>query len=441
MNAAVATVPAPAATPAPAGAPAFPFLLLYLALIYLRPHEYKSVTIELPLHTFALFVAFIAWLPAKGKDFSAPQFRVLPLLYVIMAVSITVNGWAGGAAVVASVFLPQLVLFLVMATTLTTVERHGKAMLVVALSTVVMAVHGIDQSMNYVGWSGARLSQETRITYTGIFSDPNDLAIAFLLGLSFAGYRFGAARAVPGKAFWLACMGVLAYGIFLTNSRGGMLAAAFQAFLYVLLRHGAVKAGAFGLVGVIGLMMLPSRLDSLNAGEESAAGRIESWDIGFQLLKQFPILGVGYNRFGDYHILTAHNSFVLAFSELGLVGYFFWLAFVVATVMQAYRLMRLAPESIGVESPQERAELARYTAVAWAYFYAVAGFLVAAFFLSRTYNILLVTLGASCVAIDATFRRRWPTLPRIPFGRVARIAVAVEVASIVFIYVFVRMTL
>jgi hypothetical protein len=42
-----------------------------------------------------------------------------------------------------------------------------------------------------------------------------------------------------------------------------------------------------------------------------------------------PVFGVSYNSFTDHHERTTHNSFVLCFAELGLLGYFTWLALVV----------------------------------------------------------------------------------------------------------------
>jgi len=67
-------------------------------------------------------------------------------------------------------------------------------------------------------------------------------------------------------------------------------------------------------------MFGPSRIAELSAHEGSAYGRIEAWYEGFQMLKSYPLFGVGSGMFTDYHIRTAHNSFVLIFAELGLLG-------------------------------------------------------------------------------------------------------------------------
>ena len=40
------------------------------------------------------------------------------------------------------------------------------------------------------------------------------------------------------------------------------------------------------------------------------------------MLKSHPLLGVGFDRFTEYHERVAHNSFVNTFAEMGVVGGF-----------------------------------------------------------------------------------------------------------------------
>src|SRR3546814_20658825 len=77
-----------------------------------------------------------------------------------------------------------------------------------------------------------------------------------------------------------------------------------------------------------GMMMLPTRMQELDAGESSAYGRIESWYDGIQMFLANPVFGVGVGTFTDHTRLTAHNSFVLVLDATGIVGYTFWLAMV-----------------------------------------------------------------------------------------------------------------
>jgi O-antigen ligase len=74
------------------------------------------------------------------------------------------------------------------------------------------------------------------------------------------------------------------------------------------------------LAVVVMLAAGPSRFQEIDSSEASAQGRIQSWAAGLQMLKSQPILGVGFGHFGDYNQLTAHNSFVHSFAELGVIG-------------------------------------------------------------------------------------------------------------------------
>ena len=106
---------------------------------------------------------------------------------------------------------------------------------------------------------------------------------------------------------------------------------------------------AYGLLALIGvLMMLPSRLSELDAGESSAAGRVDAWYSGLEMFLQSPLFGIGPGLFADNNAnLTAHNSFVLVMAEMGLVGYTIWLAFVVTVGISLRWLQRRGPGDVG----------------------------------------------------------------------------------------------
>src|SRR5690606_25337016 len=123
-----------------------------------------------------------------------------------------------------------------------------------------------------------------------------------------------------------------------------------------------------------------------SAGEASAGGRIEAWSEGLTMLGNHPVFGVGYGNFGEHHDYTAHNSFVLAFSELGLVGYVFWLALLVL----AFRELAIARAISEPESDEARwSRLLQFSLV---------GFLVCALFLSRSFVPTLYLLLGLCYA-------------------------------------------
>lgn len=420
-----------------------PFLLAlaYVGLVYIRPQEYVEALAAFPVMPIVLVAAFAAWLPRAGKSFEAPQHKLLPVLFFFMCFSVAVNGWAGGAVKVASEFGPTVVLFYLLATTMDKAERHETFMGALALFTVFLSAHGIDQSMKGIGWSGAELSQGTRITYLGIFNDPNDLAAAFVIGLPMLAYRLHRAGGFLGRLFWFSAMGTTIYAIYLTNSRGGLLAAASQGFVFLWRRYGIWKAGFAALPGLVVLAMLPSRLSEIDADEASAAGRVDSWYQGVLMLQSHPVFGVGKGNYVEHHPLTAHNSIVLVFAELGVTGYYVWLSFVALSFFMVLRIVRRPPGGPRAPAEAECPQWPRVYTIAQTYWYAAIGFFVAAFFLSRSYNVLLFMLCAACVAAFQLARAAWPGLPPVRFAQWAVPLAGLEILTIVGMFLVVKVLL
>lgn len=415
--------------------------LAYVGLLYIRPQEIVPALSGVPVLPIVLGLAVLAWIPWPGKRFTAPQNWLFPLLIAAMAASIAANGWAGGAVQTALTYLPLLALFYLLATTANSVGRHRTVITVLALCTLVLALHGIGQSQDPegLGWSGAKVVEGHRITYAGIFNDPNDLALAFVIALPCVAYCMASARSWLVRAFWLGALGTMLYALYLTNSRGGMLAALAQGFVFAWWRYGTLKAGVLAAAGIAAFFTLPTRLASTDAVDESAAGRVESWYTGIQLLASHPVFGVGPGNFTSHHHLAAHNSWVQAFAELGLPGYFLWLSFVGISFWMVLRLASAAPPF--PEGTEPEPLWTRHQAVARTYAFAMLGFCVAAFFLSRSYNVLLVLLCALCVAIDQCTRSRWPLAAPLSFRSLALPIAAFEVASIAGMYVLVKILL
>ena len=131
-----------------------------------------------------------------------------------------------------------------------------------------------------------------------------------------------------------------------------MLAALLVIGLEVWRAYGKTVAIVAGAI-LIPVALAFTRLSELDAEEESAANRFDAWYEGLQLLFQKPIFGIGWGNFSDYNFgLTAHNSLVLAMTELGLVGYTVWFSFVALTGWMIYRLV--FPARIVVATPTVR---------------------------------------------------------------------------------------
>lgn len=376
----------------------FPLMLVYMALTILRPQDYAAVDgLPLPLLPLLLILALVAFLFSARKHWSAPQYPLLLAFMLAIMVSSVANGWAGGALVQLGEMGPVLLACFLMGNAITSLRQLRMTMAVLALCAVVLAIHGVLQAQNGIGWTGMPLVEDGRIQYVGIFSDPNDLGLLFIIAMPMAFY-LSARGGLLGlrRLFWLGAATVMAYAIYLTNSRGALLALAVLATVWLWQRRGLVFAGIFGVVGLSVMVLLPSRLQQLDAEETSAAGRIDAWYAGWEMFLGQPLFGVGVGNFTDYNWLTAHNSFVLVLAETGIVGYTFWVAFVGYSFVMMYQLMQpQLPRSEPV-SPVLQGELQR---LGTTFLISLSGFFTAAFFLSRSYVITLYLLVGMVIAL------------------------------------------
>lgn len=416
-------------------------ILFYIVLVIVRPQEYPAmVDFEVPILQIALVAALIAWLISGRKSYAEPQFALLSAFMLVILVSEVANGWFGGVLQECLVFGPVVVAFLILATSVTTQKRIQITMVVFVLCSSLLAIHGVLQKEEGIGWTGVGLIQDDgRIQYLGIFNDPNDLGLLFVAVLPMAFYLSSRGGLLGlARLFWLAAAALLLYGIYLTDSRGALLAVGLMFGVWVWLKRGLVTAILLGGLGLSGMMMLPSRLQELDSSEESAAGRLDAWYSGFQMFMSKPIFGVGAGLFTEHNFLTAHNSFVLVLAETGFVGFTIWLAFVVYCFRMMYALYRYDPKPT---NPEAARSWANERAIGTTLLLTLCGLFCAAFFLSRTYVIILYFFAAMVVGEYSGASQRFPGLPVFRLGADATRIVVTSVGAIIALYLITRILL
>ena len=379
---------------------AFIWLLLYLVVLYLRPGEWIPFFATwrlVPLVTAgSLFFLGFQLAVTKQPPPKIPHTRLMLGLFAAVIGSQLIHGYMAGATSAFNEFLPNLTLYLLIVNIVNSQAKFKMTLWVLVLLSAFMAAQGIQQYWTGVGWAGQPPIWETgswqaRITWLGIFADPNDLALAFvivvpvLLSMLFA-RSFFLLKLLP-----MALTGLLVYGIYLTNSRGGMLALMASIAFFFIRRSRWVVPGTFfgGSCAMLAFLFGPSRL-GMGEMDDSAYARLDAWYYGFQLLKENPVLGAGQNMFTDDYPLTAHNSFVLAFAELGIVGFLCWVG-LLYVAFRGLALLKRHPNPL----------IPRYAVGLQA---SLVGFASAAFFLSRTYTVLPYLLAGLCGALSNVAR-------------------------------------
>jgi len=259
----------------------------------------------------------------------------------------------------------------------------------------------------------------------GTLGDPNELAAVLVPGMVLA-----AALAITLKRaplLRLAAVGasaLCAAGVFLTLSRGGLIATAF-ALLVGLFVAGRWRVQAllltvlvaFGGLFYFGYVASEDAVDRVTQ-VEGGSGRTDLWTVGLRMVEAEPVHGVGVGNFqaASVHYLlepgvlrrdefivdnpkSAHNTYLQVLAELGGVGLTLFASIILFSLLCMLRAARIF-ERLGEQGMEL---LARALLVA------VAGVLAADFFISDTFSKqlwLLLGLGPALLGVAVNLRSR-----------------------------------
>lgn len=419
-----------------AGAVVFGIVVIYTLIGLSTPPSEAELQIQRAPLQVTLFSALACWLLLPHKGWEMPQLKLAGPFLLIAAVGMGLNGWWGGGVFLLQKVLPALLTALLLSGAIRSLRQlHGYLALVIGIACVIV-LHGHLQLANGVGWTGS-LPIKGRITYSGIFDDPNDLGLLLVIAIASVCYLFSRTNAKSLRALLLATLGWLLYGVLLTDSRGTILAVLAVFMIHLWKTLGRKTLIVVGLLTMV-LVLLGSRLADIDPEEESAAGRIDAWIEGIGMLRQNPLFGVGYGNFTDYNPLTAHNTFVLAFAELGLLGYIAWLAMVGYSGYMLFWLTYRATDWATANNRELPADFAAEIGAARGLLVAALGFAVGAFFLSQSFKPLLYLVCGLAMGRWLGVAQRIGPLPQLSFLRHLGYWLGASIGSIVAIYAIVK---
>lgn len=394
---------------------AFFFLFLYTAAIFLRLHEaFDTSQYWVLIKVFAITTLIFTLLAQRPLKISSQHVMVFLLLPVIM-ISAVLNGYGMKGVSQSQLFIVSSVIPLFLySSLLTTMKRHHIIMVTCIIATLFMVHNGHVQRNSHIGlgWTGTYSVGDGRIAYLGFFKDPNDIGMFLVMNMPLVAYFFSQSK-MFGKLLSICAFAALIYGIYLTDSRGTMLGAAALIALYLLITKGGTKLILFCIAVGPALATMIAARGGVSSDDASASGRLDAWYEGIHMLLSHPIFGVGMGNFVEWHKRTAHNSYVLLSSELGFLGYCLWAGALFLTVIAGYYIVKNKTnllDSYKNSLTQSKTETKTATstenvetamqlfkqelALASALFFSMVGFLITAFFLSRSYTLLLfVFLG------------------------------------------------
>ncbi len=369
-------------------------LVTYLVFLYTRPQDFVPALQNIPIMlalsvaTFALMVLHMAVRHRKVMLARVPQNYLMVWFYAAIIMSHLAWADAPGTIEAAMDFLPTLVMYFLVATLVSSNGKLKFTVNLIVIATLFLAVTGFVQYFTGVGLGGKE-TYEGRIQSVGIFADPNDLGLALVVVLPFFYLKLTEFSKLWQKPLAFVGLGAILYALFLTQSRGGILALGIILVLLMTRRLGRT----FGLVAggfvFLAILALAPRMGTISTGEASAHGRVEAWSIGLDLFQAYPLFGVGANNFTEFHFRTAHNSFVLCATELGMFGLYPWIMLIYISIRNN-EFIASAARTTPMRDVAVYVDTIRYGLVAYA---------TGAYFLSRTYSeVLMLLFGLSAAA-------------------------------------------
>ena len=388
---------------------AFGLFLLTTATLFLRPAELFVWMADWPIYellilsTFALafqsFTGHFRWFMLARQ----PVTLCVVGVFAAIALSHLQYIYLGGILDSGTLFLKTLIYYGLLITTVNSPSRLKTFLVTVAVCASLMVtlcvvdyyeIYDFDFIQHLDDVDGLTDEDELitvkRMRGTGIFQDPNDMAMVICATGVICTYFLTDPVAGKLRLLWLLPMLSLFVGLLSTQSRGGLLACVVAGLTVLSVRYGGRVALAAALAGACVLPFVAGRQADMGM-EEGGTGheRITLWRDGLAELKSPAILfGTGQGSYPDIAGLVAHNSFIHSYVELGLFGgtMFFGCFFFIG--MQLYRMGRLPEPVLNDELLRLRPYICGM----------VVGWCMSIFSLSRCYVVPTYLMIGACAA-------------------------------------------
>jgi putative inorganic carbon (hco3(-)) transporter len=342
---------------------AFGLFLVLTAILWIRPTEIVESLDGLPMFQAAILVCLIAAVPAVLDQLDPRHLAGRPITacVYILAVAVPLSNLDRPADALSGGFeFWKVVAYYVLLVAIVDTPRRLQGLLAAVVACLV--IHGglavlnfhevidlpaMKPSMEYQidPETGKEAGLFPRMAGVGFFGNPNDLSRILVVGAALSVYFL---RESP-RLFWPVLVSMAAgfvYALTLTYSRGGLLALMATGVILWQILFGGWRSAVLGAVAAMVVLAVAggSRLTDLSTGAGTGQQRIQLWLEGFEALWESPLLGIGADRYPDVTGgLAAHNSFVQAYIETGMVG---GTAFTAAVLLAVWGTFRLGPKRV-----------------------------------------------------------------------------------------------
>jgi hypothetical protein len=458
----------------------FVLSVLYFAASYLGTTTVFGV-LATEIHTQQIVATLVALvsLPALMKSFlfKTPQSLAVIGLAVAVLLSVLIGvHWPGGAVQAFLIFLPSAFAYFLVCLHFNSKFRLQVLILLLLFVCLFAIAHGVIDLHHGLPASGPPPSATTgdpdvglwntqhpymlamqndsgkwfyRLRGQGEISDPNDLGQLIVCVIPLMFFLWKPKKTFRNTLFVMLPVCVLVYGVFLTHSRGGLLALMAVAILAARRRIGTLPSLLLGG----GLFLAATALNFTGGREisvQSGSGRTGLWGESLELLKTHPMFGVGFGNLPNYLGHTAHNSVAVCLAELGLFGFYFWCLFLFCTARDVMEIA--SPAKVSEAAPIllekglfpavarkiEVIDKAEVNRLGRLMILSLLGFLVAGWFLSRAFVMTFFLLGGMAEMVFEIALRQGMVAPRLRLARAMPYAAVIVVLLFLFMYIMLR---
>ncbi|MEL6870159.1 MAG: O-antigen ligase family protein [Pseudomonadota bacterium] len=383
----------------------------YLLFEYMRPQSIIPGLDILPWMQIFLLLSAAGYAMQKEREPVARNY-VLFWLLLFLAV-ILLSGFTA--------FIPEyswrsldayylwILIFFLITRIATTEKQLMLLILIICLASFKMSAYGAKawtmRGFSFTSW-GLKGPP-------GFFENSGEFAVQMLVFFGISMYLFFAFRhRISGWRYWFLLAAPITAGMSVmgASSRGSQIALA--GLLYLIFLHGKISIRAVLLSAIIGytaFSFLPeeqlARFQEIGE-DKTSQQRMLYWENGWEMMQEFPVLGVGYYNFIPYfetyypgdmlypEAQLAHNIFVQVGADLGFVGLFVYLVLIFLGFSIPRKARRRLIE-MGLEEDW-RVYMSKGLALGF------LGFLIAGQFVSIVYYpFMYIHLALVCVLLNS----------------------------------------
>ena len=329
---------------------------VYMIIFLFRPQEMYPQLYLIPFEKILIVILAVSYIinsPTKIKNF---KFYDLDwaFIFFIVAVFLSIMG-AEDLYRAKNQFISLINLFIMYLFTVRIIKSEKKLKFIIWIYAASMIYVAINSTIGY--YSGdfeVRQGIQRAHNVAGplaAYADPNSMAASLMLCLPFIIVLFRDSKSTIVKLVLLASVMLCIWTVIITGSRSGMLTTIIA--LLILALHTKYKfatiIGALIVIAAFSVLMpdqyvsrfqtiftaFDEENDETGAGA-SARGRINGLLLGIQFCMEHPLTGVGVGNFAKQHRLQqggdytdAHNLLGKILGELGLIGLFTYIYFIV----------------------------------------------------------------------------------------------------------------